>query len=122
MPSRIKSRHCITENQTTLKRLHALNRGDPVAQRKARLEAEMLHQIDQMQLMNILYQSIQYDQKKEKRSCFQYMQDLIDKIYGVEKDNDIDDLMKHENNQQKKAAGGESGNTSAAEEDDLITA
>ena len=46
LPSRIKSRHCITENQTTLKRLHALNRGDPVAQRKARLEAEMLHQID----------------------------------------------------------------------------
>ena len=54
------------------------------------------------------------------------MQDLIDKIYGVEKDNDIDDLMRHDHKEPKKkegAGGGlESGNTSQAEEDDFITA
>ena len=37
-----------------------------------------------MQLMTVLFESIQYDGKREKKSCFQYMQELIDKIYGVE--------------------------------------
>ena len=48
------------------------------------MEAEILTRLDQMQLMTVLFESIQYDGKREKKSCFQYMQELIDKIYGVE--------------------------------------
>ena len=34
--------------------------------------------------MKALYESVNYDKGHEKRSFFQYMEELIDKIYGVE--------------------------------------
>ena len=44
----------------------------------------VLKHIDQEKLLTMLYDSIQYDREREKQSCFNYMQELVDKIYGVE--------------------------------------
>ena len=52
-----------------------------------------MSKIDQMQLMTKLFDSIQYDSKREKKSCFQYMQELIDKIYGVEPQSNADEAI-----------------------------
>ena len=74
-----------------------------------------------MQLTTMLYQSIQYDHKKEKRNCFEYMQDLIDKIYGAENREDTEDLVKnnssHKKSNQKDKSGKISESTSLTEED-----
>lgn len=40
---------------------------------------------DQLKLIDMLYDSIAYDKESEKKNVFQYMEYLIDKIYGVEK-------------------------------------
>lgn len=32
----------------------------------------------------MLYESISYDHETDKRTCFEYMKEMIDQIYGVE--------------------------------------
>ena len=32
----------------------------------------------------MLFESLNYDYDKDKRTCFEYMEQLIDQIYGVE--------------------------------------
>ena len=38
----------------------------------------LMGKIDQNKLIETLFQSIQYDHKTDKRSCFEFMQQLID--------------------------------------------
>ena len=32
----------------------------------------------------MLYESLNYDHENDRRTCFEYMKELIDQIYGVE--------------------------------------
>ena len=35
-------------------------------------------------MMTMLYESLNYDHETDRRTCFEYMKELIDQIYGVE--------------------------------------
>ena len=43
-----------------------------------------MDQIDAEKLVQALFESIQYDHTTDKRSFFEFMQQLIDQIYGVD--------------------------------------
>ena len=43
-----------------------------------------MEQIDSNKLIETLFESIQYDHKTDKRTCFEFIQHLINQIYGVD--------------------------------------
>ena len=47
-------------------------------------QADMLQRMDQNEMIQLLYESLDYKWDTDKRSCFEHLQDLIDQIYGVD--------------------------------------
>ena len=83
--SRIKSRKRVLELKQTLESTQAINKGDFPDCDKDYKMAKILNKLDQWQLVHYLYDQIEgTGTKADKQAFFALLQEVIDKIYGVE--------------------------------------
>ena len=59
-------------------------RGEELTTHRKRQNAWLMEQIDENKLIETLFESVQYDHKTDKRTCFEFIQHLINQIYGVD--------------------------------------